>query len=320
MTHRNRIVYFVSHLMVLVVLISSVTGNTSVSAKTAENSEPNVGVPQQGGNYLTTPELIEQAFARGEITAEQRILYLAYALYDYKSLPSQYLSSVGWFGDYYVGEVQAARKAAASGKGLSFSPTMETEFTRLLAQSATVCDMADGPYSTESDNFHLNFGFTGGGLTIDDYKTSLENVFSFAVTNYGWAKPPFCVSGIGTCIATNPWDKYPVQVADLGPGAFGHVQYGEGFGYIGQVGDNPNTPTPATETFARATCLVLNSDMNQVTFPYFLLTAQERLDRTTAHEFNHAIHHGYGPADEMWKESTASYDGISILVSFSFRE
>jgi len=69
MTHRRRIVYIVSHLIVLVVFLLGINGNTLVSAKSPENIEPNVGIPAQGGNKLSTPELIEQAFARDKITA-----------------------------------------------------------------------------------------------------------------------------------------------------------------------------------------------------------------------------------------------------------
>jgi len=250
----------------LIVFLLGVTGNTLVAAKSPENIELNLSTPAQEGNKLSTPELIEQAFASGEITAEQRILYLAYALYDYKSLPSQYLSNVGWFGDSYVEEVDAAQKAVASGKGTSFSSAIETEFTRLSALATTVCMVEDGVNSTESVNFHLDYNTIDETLTIDDYEISLETTFSTEVTTYGWAKPPFCTRDIGTCTATNPWGKYPVQVADLGPGLLGRVQFGEpgeGRGsYIGQVGDNPNTP--ATETTARATCMVLNSDYSRI--------------------------------------------------------
>src|SRR5262245_16631998 len=63
--------------------------------------------------YLDTPTLIDQAFDRGEITDEERLLYLAYALYEYKSLPPQYLSSVGWFSDVVVGELIEAVNSPA---------------------------------------------------------------------------------------------------------------------------------------------------------------------------------------------------------------
>ncbi len=39
---------------------------------------------------LSTPALIEQAFAAGEITADERLLYFAYAVYEYESLPVRF--------------------------------------------------------------------------------------------------------------------------------------------------------------------------------------------------------------------------------------
>ncbi len=64
-------------------------------------SQSRTEVSNQG---LSTPELIDQAFARGEITEEERLLYLAYALYGYESLPTRLLSNVGWFGESVLEE------------------------------------------------------------------------------------------------------------------------------------------------------------------------------------------------------------------------
>ncbi|MCX6049737.1 MAG: hypothetical protein NT075_31950, partial [Chloroflexi bacterium] len=44
---------------------------------------------------LATPLLIKQAFERGEITAAEQALYLAYALYEPQSLPAPFHSNVG---------------------------------------------------------------------------------------------------------------------------------------------------------------------------------------------------------------------------------
>ena len=60
------------------------------------------------GPALSTPALIDQALAQGEITAGQRLLYLAYAVYEYKSLPAQFRSNVGWRGTETVREIRAA--------------------------------------------------------------------------------------------------------------------------------------------------------------------------------------------------------------------
>ena len=62
MTHRKRVVYVVSRLIMQVVFLLGVTGNTLVAAESPENIETNVRMPAQGGSDLSTPELIEQAF------------------------------------------------------------------------------------------------------------------------------------------------------------------------------------------------------------------------------------------------------------------
>jgi hypothetical protein len=79
--------------------------------------------------YLDTPSLIEQAFARGEITEEERLLYLAYALYEYESLPVQFRSNYGWFGESYVIELQEAFSHPEV--ICSMSPHVRSEILRL---------------------------------------------------------------------------------------------------------------------------------------------------------------------------------------------
>jgi len=86
---------------------------------------------------LSTPELIGKAHARGEITEEERLLYLAYAIYEYESLPSRFRGNAGWRGTSTVMELH---KAANSPSGLcSMSPHIRSELQRLL-KSDTTCD------------------------------------------------------------------------------------------------------------------------------------------------------------------------------------
>lgn len=274
-----------------------------------EESSPDV---QTATPQLSTPELIEQAFVKGEVTKEQRLLYLAYALYEYQSLPERFRSTEGWFGTAYIEEVQAATNLVTAA---AFSATTQAELTRVTTAVAatTVCDRPDGTNNLQSINFRLNYtGTIGGGLTAQKYLDSLEKTFATEVTNYGWAKPPVCTAGTGTCTATNPWSRYPVQAANLGGGLYGYVTPAGG-SYTGNVGNNSNTAT--TETMAQATCMVLNSNFSQIPGH----TAQENLDVTTAHEFNHSIQRGYsgGTEDRMWRESGASYIEDEVFDSIN---
>ena len=247
---------------------------------------------------LSTPQLLEQALANGEITADEEALYLAYALYEPQSLPARFQSTVGWRGTRYVRELQSYFQnlnAAATS-------AVQQELARLQGMAATVCDNEDGVNNFDSTNFRFNYDAISGGLTINDYVTSMEATLAVEVTQYGWAEPPLCTGGDTCSGSDNPFDRYPVQVVALGSGLYGYVTTGGE--YSGFVGDNPNTA--ATETSALASCMVLNDDYS----PFFEGT-QAALDATTAHEFVHSIQYGYGDAgpneDDMWYESSAAY-------------
>lgn len=248
---------------------------------------------------LSTPQLLAQAVARGEITAAERILYLAYALYEPASLPAQFQSNIGWYGTAYVAEVRAYTEQAQA----ATTDAVRQELSRLSRLAATVCDNEDGGTTADSTNFHFDYDTISGGLTINDYITSTETTFAIEVTQFGWAKPPLCAGGVTCSGSTNPWGKYPVQIFGLGSGLYGYVMVGGG-DYTGFIGDNPNTT--ATETAALASCMVLNDDFSQ-----FSEGAQAALDATTSHEFVHAIQYAYGDAstdeDDMWYESSAAY-------------
>ncbi|MBI5563751.1 MAG: hypothetical protein HY870_02575 [Chloroflexi bacterium] len=93
--------------------------------------------PAAQAQSLSTPALIEQALAQGEITSEQRLLYLAYAIYEYESLPAQFRSEAGWRGTSIVEELRRASRQSSI--ICSLSPTVQTELRRLLKEVAA-CD------------------------------------------------------------------------------------------------------------------------------------------------------------------------------------
>lgn len=249
----------------------------------------------------STPLLIEQAFVNGEISADERALYLAYALYEPASLPAQFHNNVGWYGTQYVLEVQNFMQHISA----SSTDAIQQELNRLSMLAATVCDNEDGANTFNSTNFHFNYGTILGGLAIADYVTSMEATFAIEVTQFGWAEPPLCTGGATCGGVDNPFDRYPVQIFALGDGLYGYVSGGGGGLYAGFVGDNPNTP--ATETEALSSCMVLNNNFEPFPEP----TAKASLDATTSHEFVHAIQNGYGDPgereDAMWYESGAAY-------------
>jgi len=81
-----------------------------------------------------TPSLIQMAYDRHQITNEQRLLYLAYALMEPESLPAPYRSRVGWFGEMAQYELDDLNDPEVF---CSMSPYARNEFQRLLKINMT---------------------------------------------------------------------------------------------------------------------------------------------------------------------------------------
>ena len=228
---------------------------------------------------LTTPELIEEAFLKGEVSFGERTLYLAYAVYEYESLPVRFRSNKPWFGSQEVLELREAYLEIKDGQVLHLSKTDANEFERVMAPTGIYCDRSNLPHSLTSAHFQINANVNGigGGLTINDYTAALDATFAKEVSSYGWPEPPYN--------AANSAKLYPVQVASLGGGLYGYVTAWNAT-YTGFIGNNPHTA--AVETAAYASCMVLNSDYGG--FPSGALGS---LQATAAHEFVHAISLGW---------------------------
>ena len=175
---------------------------------------------------------------------------------------------------------------------------VRANFERLLAPSATrtLCSASDGTATYDSSHFRLGYSSIQAGLTLQHYADALESTWQVEVTSYGWGQPP-----LGD---DNTFGRYPVQVASLGGGLYGYVSE-TGGSYTGWVGDNPNTP--AAETEALASCMVLNSN-----YSGFSMDPISSLRVTVAHEFVHAVQNGLGDPtggdeDDMFYESMAVY-------------
>ena len=262
---------------------------------------------------LSTPELIDQALAAGRISADQRLLYLAFAVYQPESLPVEYQSNVGWYGTHVVAEVQQAWQEAKLQPQVNASAVINELNQMLPAAAGTVCDQPDGPDNdSTSPTFYINYDATtiDSTLTVADYRQALDDTFALEVTSYGWAKPPICDTNCGN--GAPPDNKYPVQIADLGSGLYGYVTTGGDYGgWYSNGGDNPNTPE--TETDSLTSCMVLNSE-----YTTNGLGGLPGLQVTAAHEYVHAIQNGYGDPngqDLLWWESIAAYMEDEVLDS-----
>jgi hypothetical protein len=96
-------------------------------------STPTISTYTATSQYLSTPELIDQAFASGEITEEERLLYLAYALYEPQSLPARFRSNYGWFGEVAAEELDKVVGAPAT--LCSISHHVRSELLRLVKKT-----------------------------------------------------------------------------------------------------------------------------------------------------------------------------------------
>jgi hypothetical protein len=82
---------------------------------------------------LTTPELIDVALSRGRISATQRLLYLAYAIYEPDSLPEEYRSNAPWHGTMAVKEIYEL--ISNREKFCAIEHDIQQEFRRLIPES-----------------------------------------------------------------------------------------------------------------------------------------------------------------------------------------
>jgi|HigsolmetaAR201D_1030396.scaffolds.fasta_scaffold08492_3 hypothetical protein len=278
--------------MTLICLLLSLLATTTASAASSTSFEPIGPVSSE----LTTPALIEQAFQNNQITADQRLLYLTYAVYDYEKLPPQFRGKGGWSATMIVYEINQARQQLREGKG-QFSQALREALLAPRPQASTLCDREDGPSMISTAHFQISYGSITG-LTAQHYADALEQTYAVEVGQLGWPAPPLAPN--------NPYNKYPVQIAALGDQYYGYVT-SPGGNYTGFIGDNPNTPE--VESSALASCMVINSDVVQ--FAGNLNQALLALIATMAHEYFHAIQFGLGvpnPREEtMWIESTAAY-------------
>ena len=120
-----------------VLTVSLMILTTQLAACGAVTPNP---VPTPTSQYVDTPTLINQALDRGEITEEERLLYLAYALYEHESLPARFQSSFEWFGDVAADELDEVVDSTA--KLCSMSPYVRSELLRVIKKTDidTVCN------------------------------------------------------------------------------------------------------------------------------------------------------------------------------------
>ncbi|MFQ5435524.1 MAG: hypothetical protein ACE5FD_11665, partial [Anaerolineae bacterium] len=266
------------HFLSLLAFILLLMGLTGKSTKPAQ--------AERTPRRLTTPQLIEAAQVRGDLSLADANLMLAYALFAPDKLPANLRGSLPWDGTLPLLELRTAVTKLPPSAARSEIETLVN----------ATCSSSSGtlPNSVATAHYFVEYGAISGGLTINDYTTSLETTWTTMVDTFGWAAP----------LSKRGDNLYHVRIDNLGSGLYGYVSNGGTF--AGFVGDNPNTAW--NEGDAYASCMVLNR--NYTGFPS---PPQASMDATVAHEFNHSIQFGYGAlsggnvADGSFIEGGASW-------------
>jgi hypothetical protein len=150
----------------------------------------------------------------------------------------------------------------------------------------------------DTAHFRIHYTLEGSDAVTEDYlrivAKTMELVWRDQIVEKGWPAPPSDGRDGGDA-------RLDVYLMDLlgedGEGIMGAARPGH------QYGDNPNTP--AIEQYAASTLLRMDNDFEEMEDegdPIALMRA------TAAHEFHHAVQHGYDIDDLTWyAEATATW-------------
>ena len=151
--------------------------------------------------------------------------------------------------------------------------------------------------SLDTAHFRIHYTLRGLDATTEDYvrdvAKTMETVWQVEVHDMGWPAPPDDGRGGGD----SRFDIYLTDMLDEdGYGALGAAR--PGF----QYGDNP--ATAAIEHYATSTMIRLDNDFSEIENEDE--SVSDLLRVTAAHEFHHAIQHGYDQEDLLWYYETTS--------------
>ena len=247
--------------------------------------------PARPGLRPATPELIERAVRRGEISEAQGALYLTWAFTAPSKLPEAYVSDTPWSGTLPLLRLRELLPA------LGDAPAAATARIELRGRTFD-CPGTGGslPQARSTPHFYVQYKASAlQGLSISAYATALETTWRTEIGSFGWAKPP------KDPVSYPPGGRYPVRVENLGTGLYGYVASTR------KVGNNPATRWNDEDSIA--SCMVLNR--NYGPFPG---TPLDALRATAAHEFNHSIQFGYGALTGPTKVTDVMVEGLATQM------
>lgn len=236
-----------------------------------------------------TPELIERAVRRGDISDAQGALFLSWAFTAPERVPDAFVSDTPWSGTLPLLHL---RERLAT---MDRSPVARAARSALRA-GTFACPGTSGSLPNRVSSAHFYIQHRGAaGLRVARYASALETAWATEVGRFGWAKPP------RNPVSSPPGGRYPVRLEDLPPQLYGYVATTR------RVGNNPATPWKDRDS--AASCMVLNRD-----FRPFPGTALDALRATAAHEFNHSIQFGYGALTGFGNVADVLVEGLATQM------
>lgn len=168
-----------------------------------------------------------------------------------------------------------------------------------------------GPMRTlDTRHFRVHYTQRGEDATNEDFAQAVaqavEYVYQVQITQLGWPAP----MPDGPLGGDERLDVYLMDLLDEdGNGAMGLARSGD------QYGDNPNTPE--REKFATSSTLRLDNDFAEIIDER--LSPIELMRATIAHEFHHAVQHGYDAYEPMnwYFEATAVWMEQAVYPKLS---
>ncbi|MCB9450412.1 MAG: PPC domain-containing protein [Anaerolineaceae bacterium] len=204
----------------------------------------------------------------------------------------------------------------------AYELTIETGDETVLRQLKALNKVAfSGPERIiDTDHFRIHFTLEGNDSTTIDYAQAvadtMEEIWQIQIDRIGWPAPP----NDGDNGGNSRLDVYVMDLMD----AEGYGPLGTTKG-IGDAGDNPNTT--AVEQYAVSSVMRIENDFSESSQadrdPITLMRA------TAAHEFHHAIQHGYDLGDQfLWyHEATSTWmetitfpkeEDATVYVEFNY--
>jgi len=239
----------------------------------------------------STFALIEQAYGKGQISLDQRTLYLAYALFDPAKVPEEYRSPFPEkCGTWILDEIwrnweRLSEQTKRILMTYGFRPPGILQRPTGLDSSRSTAHFKIH-YSVASGDPNAISPFDGDGNGTPDYvdnvMTVLEQVWNTEIVTMGYVAPP----PDGTRGGDSLYDVFLFKLPN-------DTWYGYAL---------PETPVAAGSK-AFTSYLSLRNNYNG--FPG---TELQNIQVTVAHEFYHAVQFGYNVDEKRWMmEATAAW-------------